>query len=41
MLNLYRDETFRSNQIALGKQQAEKFSWEIAVEKVWSIVHNP
>jgi glycosyltransferase involved in cell wall biosynthesis len=41
MLHLYRDETFRSNQIALGKQQAQKFSWENAAEKVWSIVHNP
>jgi glycosyltransferase involved in cell wall biosynthesis len=41
MLNLYRDETFRSNQIALGKQQAGKFSWQEAAEKIWSIVHSP
>jgi uncharacterized protein YqeY len=35
MLNLYRDETHRSQLIEAGKIQASKFNWDRAAEQLW------
>ena len=35
MLNLYRNETHRSQLIEAGKIQASKFNWDRAAEQLW------
>ncbi|MCW3086812.1 MAG: glycosyltransferase family 4 protein, partial [Sediminibacterium sp.] len=35
MLDLYKDEIRRSRLIAAGKQQASRFSWDLAASQLW------
>lgn len=38
MLNLYRDESLRARLITAGKEQAARFSWDIAAAKLWEVI---
>jgi glycosyltransferase involved in cell wall biosynthesis len=38
MLSLYRDETFRSQLIEAGFNQAAKYNWDVSAEKIWNVL---